>query len=239
MKLSFVIQDLFCQGAQYATALMCRGFIAKGFEVDLIVSAFHDALMTAGKTGFFPVPEQVHWIHLKDVRASRNILELRQYLKTTDAAAVVSMCSTYTEALAVASLGLWKCPRLFSVEHGITFALREDWSEKTSSGIFSKAWFEMRLIKHQFDGFLTVSRRIADEYHRMYDIKANVVYNPVLPPPEDALSTSICPEQRIVTAGSFTADKKRDENKDKKFLFLKSCVNIYFPFDSIKPNSRI
>ena len=53
MKVTFVIQDLFSQGAQRATALLCHGFIEKGYDVDLIVSAFHDAQMMAGKTGFF------------------------------------------------------------------------------------------------------------------------------------------------------------------------------------------
>jgi len=207
VKVTFIIQDLFCQGAQRATALLCRGFIKKGYEVDLIVSAFHDALMTAGKSGCFTVPDKVHWIHLKDVRASRNILQLRWYLKTTDSVAVISMCSTYTEALAVASLGLWKCPKLYSVEHGITFALHEDWSEKKLPRFFTKAWWEWKLIKRLFNGFLAVSQRIADEYLRMYGVKAIVVYNPVEEPNLENTSQTDSTERRIITAGSFTTDK--------------------------------
>ena len=42
-KVTFVIQDLFSLGAQYVTALIIRGFIAKGYDVDLIVSQIQTA----------------------------------------------------------------------------------------------------------------------------------------------------------------------------------------------------
>ena len=41
MKITFIIQDLFQQGAQYVTALMARGFYEKGYEVDISVSKAH------------------------------------------------------------------------------------------------------------------------------------------------------------------------------------------------------
>lgn len=206
MKITFVIQDLFSQGAQKATALLCRGFVDKGYDVDLIVSAFHDELVAKGQGGCFKVPDKVCWLHLKNKRASRNICELRRYLKTTDSVAIIAMCSTYTDALAIASIGLLKCPRLYSVEHGITFALREDWSKKAKSLLFSKDWFRWKLLKHQFNGFLTVSARIALEYKRMHGIEAKVVYNPVDIAHEFHESNEL-EKDRIVTAGSFTADK--------------------------------
>lgn len=41
MKISFIIQDLFQQGAQYVTAMMLRGFVDKGYDVNLLVSKLH------------------------------------------------------------------------------------------------------------------------------------------------------------------------------------------------------
>ena len=208
MKITFVIQDLFAQGAQRATASLARGFVDKGYQVDLIVSAFHRQMERQGAKGLFVVPDEVNWIHLKSVSARHNIGELRQYLKTTDAVAVISMCSPYTRALAVAAFGLRKRPRLYSVEHGITFALREDWSEKLRPRLFSAEGLWWALIKRIFDGFMAVSERIVREYERMYRIKgAKVVYNPVAA----SLATDVRGARdsmpTIITAGSFTNDK--------------------------------
>ena len=58
MKVSFLIQDLFQQGAQYVTALMARGFHEKGYEVDILVSQVHENLLKAGNTPF-EVPSAV------------------------------------------------------------------------------------------------------------------------------------------------------------------------------------
>lgn len=208
MKITFVIQDLFSQGAQYATALMIRGFVAKGYEVELIVSRFHADLLEEGKNPF-AIPEGVKVITLKDRRASRNVGELRRYLKATDSAAVVAMCSTYVAALSLAAIGLWKRPKIIAVEHGITFALREDWSEKPRH----KTW--QRFV---VDRWGAVSRRVADEMTRVFGIRReaiSVVYNPVT---DDAFfkSAAEAPEhpwlksktcKTIVTGGSFTDDK--------------------------------
>lgn len=207
MRVSFVIQDLFKQGAQRATALMARGFIAKGYDVDLIVSKVHLDIAANGGPHCFPVPSTTNWIYLPSRKARCNILELRRYLANTDAVAIVSMCSTYTMALAIASLAVKKRPRLYSVEHGITFALRHDWSKKPKPILFSQEWFKWLLIKRQFSGFMSVSRCIAEEYSRMYGISdVHVVYNPV------DLSKGVCASDVsksnvIISAGSFTDDK--------------------------------
>lgn len=202
-----MIQDLFAQGAQRATALMVRGFIAKGYDVDLIVSKVHVDIAANGDRRCFPVPATTNWVYLPSRKARCNIFELRRYLVRTDAVAIVSMCSTYTIALAIASLGIRKRPRLYSVEHGITFALREDWSKKPKPCFLSQEWFKWLFIKRQFAGFMAVSRCIAEEYSRMYGISnVRVVYNPVDLSKRECAS-DVSQSNFIISAGSFTDDK--------------------------------
>ena len=205
-RIAFVIQDLFSQGAQYATALMVRGFVAKGYHVDLLVGAFHDKLAAEGKTPF-ETPPETNWIHLKGIKARQNIGALRRYLKTTDAEAVVSMCSTYDAALAFASVGLRRRPRLYRVEHGITFSFDG-----------RKAGVRSRWVNSRFDGVMAVAKGVADELVRLNYVrrdKVSVVFNPVvdaafeakqkLPPTHPWLVNKSLPT--FVCAGSFTEDK--------------------------------
>lgn len=217
MKVTFLIQDLFSQGAEYATALMVRGFIAKGYEVDLIVSKVHADWLAEGKKPF-DVPKEANVITLYNRKASRNVFELRRYLKTTDSAAIFVMTSTYVDALTLAAIGLITRPKLIAIEHGITFALREDWSEKSQQKRFSRGGLLMALTKLAFNGWGAVSARIADELTRVFGIKRNkiaVVYNPVT---DDAFFKSAAEApmhpwlidkkvKTIVTGGSFTDDK--------------------------------
>ena len=72
MKVSFLIQDLFQQGAQYVTALMARGFHEKGYEVDILVSQVHENLLKAGNTQF-EVHSAVKFVFMPSIRARYNI----------------------------------------------------------------------------------------------------------------------------------------------------------------------
>ena len=117
MKVTFIIQDMFARGAQYVTARMVEGFINRGFDVDLIVSQYHNKLLAEGNTNFFKVPQKTNWIFLRHLHARNNIIEIRHYLKTTDSLAVFSMSTGYTHALRMASIGLRKRPKLVHVEH--------------------------------------------------------------------------------------------------------------------------
>lgn len=183
MKIAFVIQDLFAQGAQYATALMVRGFVSRGYEVDLIVSKVHKDYEASGRTDVFEVPKNTNWIHLKDRKARNNIGELRRYLKTSGSVAVVSMSPAYTTALRIAAIGLFDRPKLIHVEHGLVGY--SDYGEYIPGprrfslvGLFRWWYF------YAFDRVLVVSHRAVDDFKRSFPWYSRdnirVVNNPVI-----------------------------------------------------------
>lgn len=183
MRVSFVIQDMFAQGAQYATALMVRGFVAQGYDVDLIVSGLHKKMLSEGRTNVFEVPEKTNWIYLKGLKGRQNLGEIRHYLKTTNSVAVISMCTGYTHALRLASIGLRKRPLLVHVEHsfaGITqsgdrLPNVKRWSVK---GLFSRWYYKA------FDRVFVVSQEAVADFARMNPwypkSSIRVVNNPVI-----------------------------------------------------------
>ena len=120
MKICLVIQDLYRQGAQYVTAIVARGFVQRGYQVDLVVSRVHaDMSKSNPDLKSFEVPESVRWVHLGSRKASLNILELVKYFRSAQPSAVFSMSSNYDVAVGVA---MWFCgskrPKFFPVEHG-------------------------------------------------------------------------------------------------------------------------
>jgi hypothetical protein len=53
MKITFIIQDLFFRGAQYATAMIANGFAAKGYDVDVLVSKIHSEYQRKATNAYF------------------------------------------------------------------------------------------------------------------------------------------------------------------------------------------
>lgn len=178
MKISFVIQDLFHQGAQYVTAMMVKGFIKKGYDVDLLVSKVHSDLLKQGLVPF-KVPETTHIINMPDRKARNNIRFLRSYLKKTNSEAVIVMSSPYEIPLAIAKIGLIKAPKLCYVEHnGIT---PETLPKKTIAKC--RNWFLNLISKSQYDTWMAVSVGLANLLERVKGMKPKtfkVVYNPVV-----------------------------------------------------------
>ena len=120
MRVSLVIQDLFRQGAQYVTAAVARGFVRRGYEVDLVVSKVHcDMLRDRSDLRSFSVPESVRWFYLHDRRASRNVFELARYFRREKPEVVFTMSANYDKAV---GLAMWLCgrsrPKFIPVEHG-------------------------------------------------------------------------------------------------------------------------
>lgn len=182
MKIAFLCQDLVGEGAQYATALMVRGFIAKGYEVDLLLSQYHTERLAKGERPF-AIPDAANVIMMPSSKARGNIRMLRYYLKTTDAEAVVAMAMNYESALAIASIGLWRRPKLYTVEHGIRFALDGAFGYAKKPCWWNRERLRRRLIYSRFDGILAVSAGVKRELKRMYgvkDAKIATVYNAVI-----------------------------------------------------------
>lgn len=184
MKITFLIQDLFQQGAQYVTALMVRGFISKGYSVDLILSKVHADLLAKNDIKPFEVPESTNVIILKDRKARNNIREIRFYLKQTDSKAIIAMSPNYATALALASIGLHKRPKIAYVEHSSYAGINPQTGRDLSvPRFFSIATLRSWLVDRRFDTVMAVSKGTAKGVERTGRLKegvVKVVYNPVV-----------------------------------------------------------
>ncbi|WP_290081824.1 glycosyltransferase [Bacteroides acidifaciens] len=182
MKITFVIQDLFQQGAEYVTALMIRGFVAKGYEVDLLVSQIHAELLDKGDKPF-DVPTSVRTLIMPAKKARQNVFYLRKYIKYTDATVIIAMGPTYLLALALAALGIKKQVKLAYVEHGGLGAEQRDINDVVKPSLFSKDWIIAKLVVKSIDCFMAVSNGSARVLEKKLLLKYNTVitvYNPVV-----------------------------------------------------------
>lgn len=184
MKVTFILQDLFAQGAQYVTALMIRGFMAKGYDVDLIVSKVHADLLAEETMRPFEIPDKARVMTLADRKARNNIREIRRYLRTTDSMAVIAMSENYNRALAIASAGLSARPLIAYVEHsGYTGLDVSTGREMSAPSRFSHSYLKSLLFMRRFDVIMAVSSGTAAAIERMNRLPAGtvkVVYNPVV-----------------------------------------------------------
>lgn len=181
MKVTFIIQDLFQQGAQYVTALMIRGFIAKGYEVDLIVSKMHDCLLKGNNNKPFEIPTQTNTIVLKNTKARNNIWEIRKYIIHSDTNAIIAMSPNYMWALAIASIGVSKKTKLSYVEHSSFIAVKKKKNPIDISSLFNIV--KNKFIKSQYSVIMAVSSGTAKAVEESLNLKHNsvvTVYNPVI-----------------------------------------------------------
>ncbi len=180
MRIAFLLQDLFTTGVEYATALIVRGFVAKGYEVDLVVSKVHTDLLSEGKK-LFEVPDSVHWVILPSRKARRNIFALRRYLRKTDAHSLVIMSSNYLRAFRFASIGLYKLPQTMYVEHLGTVGV--DINGNRVADLTYKARLLAYFYYQRCNQIGAVSSGTRDAMVRLYPWlkdKLTVVYNPVI-----------------------------------------------------------
>jgi len=183
MKITFIIQDLFAQGAQYATAMMAKGFAQKGYDVDLIVSQYHNDYAREGKSKVFQVPENTYWYILNKRKARQNLWEIRKYLKHTDSYAVICMSPNYSQAVRVARVGLRQCPKIIHVEHGLA-GMKDDYTiiqpPKRGTWSYLRDW----MFWSGFDGVFTVSEHGRGDFARVHPhfplAKITTVFNPVI-----------------------------------------------------------
>lgn len=228
MKIAFLIQDLFQQGAQYVTALMVRGFVAKGYDVDLILSKVHQDLLEKGDIKPFEIPESVNIINLPDRKARNNIKAIRKYLKTSIPDAIVSMSSNYNVALALAVFGISgkvhkKCNVAY-VEHLGGFAFDTKTMRSWRPRLFSKGWFLSKLLSSSYDTIMGVSTGISSSvayWLRKKPGDVHTVYNPVIDDIywQKLYSEPINPWIRNKTVPTFIAAGAHSSIKNHKCLF--------------------
>lgn len=168
MKIAFVVQDLCGQGAQASTAAMVRGFVAKGYQVDVLISPVQQDKIKAGGYSF-PLPESAKEIFLPSRHARCNILFLRKYLKTTDAKVVVSTSGPYHLCHFLAKIGVRRPILHVAMDHG-------NWYGNESR---IRRWYYTRFDRHLFVN--DASRRVFLRLFPAYaEKKTYVVYNPVV-----------------------------------------------------------
>ena len=214
MKVAFLIQDLFGRGAEHATALLARGFIAKGYEVDLVLSRVHCDKLEAGLKPF-GVPNEVRLVYLKSRHARYNMWSLRRYLKTASAEVLIIVSPAYEIVAALVSLCLKKRPRLYTVRHTIDFALTDKLEYRSVDNSW-KVRFRDWLRYSKLAGVLCVAEKVRTEMIRLHHLpaeKVHTVYNPVVddafmakrgkPPSHPWLIKRNVPT--FVTAGAFPA----------------------------------
>ena len=167
MRIAFVGQDLFAQGAQHVEALLVGGFIARGYDVDVVVSRLHKDYIEAGNTNMFAVPDSARFVHLSYRHARQCIGELRKYIKANcDLLAVIAMGENYAKALRIAMLGMKSIPKLVYVEHGIvgytdSGGLIPDTRKMSLYSIYRI------LLWRRFYKILTVSSKGVDDFLRI------------------------------------------------------------------------
>lgn len=221
MKIAILIQDLFARGAQYVAAMLARGFVAHGYDVDLVVSEVHWDLLRSGEQGKpFDVPKGVHWVCLPYRSARMNVFPLVKYLSTTDARAVVTMSSNYFYALSLARMiSFFSRASIYYVEHN--GGIDVEFDGKTSikpPRRWSAQWVKMKFFQAPYVHFMAVSKGVANAMAKMGDIPRNrisVVYNPVVDdlffeklkklPTHPWLRERKCPT--FVAAGAFVLSK--------------------------------
>lgn len=187
MKISFIIQDLFQQGAQYVTALMIRGFIAKGYDVDLVVSKVHADLKKRGDIKPFEIPIETNVTVLPSRKARNNVKAIQKYLLVNQPDAIVAMSSNYTIALALATLLLpgkvkHKCVFAY-VEHSgfVGFDLKTMMPARSRH--FSIEWFRSLFLKKSYNVIMGVSKGTSKALEHHMRCRPNYVvpvYNPVI-----------------------------------------------------------
>lgn len=178
MKISLIIQDLFRQGAQYVTAIVARGFVQRGYDVDLVVSKVHrDLERERPDLKAFEVPWAARWIHLKDRKASHNVFELARYFKREKPDVVFSMSTNYDLAV---GLAMWLCgrrrPKFLPVEHGAYMErpVRLNMMQRL------RRWAWCRHVDLQLAVSEGVKSALVNVRHRFPEDKVFVVNNPAI-----------------------------------------------------------
>lgn len=182
MKIAMIGTSLFNQGAEYVMAVLTRGFVAKGHQVDLYLSKWQQAWQEQHPDWRpFDVPTEAHQILIPHYRARQMIGYFRQMLKVCGYDVVLLHSSNFVVPMAIASFGLNRRPRIINVCHSCGIGVDSEGNfVGRDRGL--KAWLINGLL-NRLDASFTVSSGTADGLNRKTGFpreRIHVVYNPVV-----------------------------------------------------------
>ena len=183
MKISFILQDVFRQGAEYATAMIASGLAARGHEVEIVVSAWHNKIaQERPELQPFDFKGKVSLYHLPHFKARQNLWAMRHYINAKKTDAIVVMNSTYLPIVAGARLLAKHSPVIIHVDHSCGKVMKTP-NQKSELGLgclFRRTVSAWALRKA--DGIFAVSIGTKENLIRsgMPENKISVVYNPVV-----------------------------------------------------------
>lgn len=223
--IAIIIADLRGGGAERVAVNLANGFVAHGYQVDLV------ALSAAGQL-LSELHPKVRVVNLGVARLRRVLAPLVRYLRSARPAAVLGFMWPLTSLLVVArAISLVKL-RLVLSEHCT-------WSQSELLPRPLMRWriaLSMRLTFPRADAIVCVSRGAADDLAQFASLersKISVIYNPVVRPrgvttvatPSEPKDWCVGDHYRIVAVGSLK-EIKDHSTLLKAFAALRQSLDV-------------
>lgn len=186
MRVGFIIHDMFHLGAQAATAKLANGMVAKGMEVDVVVSGIHAESQKANPNwNPMELDARVKFIGFKPRRASRSVWALCRYLRQNKPNTIIVMSSQYLAPAVVAAQLVRTRTKVIYVEHlGDRGKIGYKWSRafgrkvllKIASPLVNWSW-------RNVDHIVAVSSGVAEVIKSNLNVqvdKVTIIPNPVI-----------------------------------------------------------
>jgi glycosyltransferase involved in cell wall biosynthesis len=184
MHITFILQDMYRLGAQYVTSMIANGLSERGHRVDVIVSAVESKIKKErSDLEPFPLNKEIAKIELTHLKASKNIGEIRNYLKQRQPDVIIPMSSNYSLATALAMLVFSTKTKLLPVEHSGGIGMSYMKASKSNLFIDWASNLTNLILISKACGFITVSKGVKDAMVKTQKIdpkKLHVIYNPVI-----------------------------------------------------------
>lgn len=173
-RVAFFLRFLGGGGAERVILNLCRGFVARGLKVDLVLSA-------GGGPHLWQVPAEVRIIDLKAPRVSASLFDLVKYLQQEKPLAIVPALH-YTGEVAILAKRISRVPtRVIVTEHNTLS--REVLKERGSRKFLIP--LAVKYLYPWVDNIVAVSRGVAQDLSSIAQLPLNriqVIYNPVIVP---------------------------------------------------------
>ena len=176
MKIALIGATLFHQGAEYVLATIARGLFNRGHEVTVILSKYHEDIeKNSPKAKPFELSEGIRVVILPVRKASCSLFHIRQTIKDNSFDVVMSHSCNYSYAIALATIGLRKRPKLIHVEHSGLVGVNRS-GEVVRPTFSLKKWIADKLMSFM-TAQIAVSKGTADAIARMSTYPRNKIFN--------------------------------------------------------------